>query len=184
MRTAKALHYTGCGPAGRKRTAAVPIAAVALLALCCSIAGASGGAPAVPFVDDIPRHAGAFQYDYAGDDGSGHSGEGFVPRLTDDLSALDASTFLGGSDNDWPECVVLDEDGNAYVTGSTISPDFPTMHGSYEENWQGGSSDAFVSVLSSDLGAIGVSADPQCGLSPLAVEFAGTAPGSGTRRPV
>ena len=126
--------------------------------------------------DDIPRHAGAFQYDYAGDDGSGHSGEGFVSRLTDDLSALDASTFLGGSGNDWPECVVLDEDGNAYVTGSTTSPDFPTIRGSYEEEWQGGDSDAFVSVLSSDLGAIGISATPQCGLPPLVVELAGTAP--------
>ncbi|MCK4512202.1 SBBP repeat-containing protein, partial [bacterium] len=127
---------------------------------------------------DIPRHAGAFQYDYAGDDGSGHSGEGFVSRLTDDLSALDASTFLGGSGNDWPECVVLDGDGNAYVTGSTTSPDFPTIHGSYEKDYQGGGSDAFVSVLSNDLGAMGISATPPCGLPPLAVQLAGTAPGA------
>ena len=126
--------------------------------------------------DDIPRHAGAFQYDYAGDDGAGHSGEGFVSRLTDDLSALDASTFLGGSGNDWPECVVLDGDGNAYVTGSTTSSDLPTIRGSYQEDWQGGDSDAFVSVLSSDLGAIGISATPLHGLPPLVVALEGSAP--------
>jgi hypothetical protein len=126
--------------------------------------------------DDIPRHAGAFQFDYAGDDGTGHSGEGFVSRLADDLTYLDTSTFLGGGGNDWPECIALDAEGNAYVTGSTTSADFPCMKGSYEEDWQGGGSDAFVSVLSRELGAIGVGAGPLYGLPPLAVELLGTAP--------
>ncbi len=123
--------------------------------------------------EDIPRHAEAFQYDYAGDAGSGYSGEGFVSRLTDDLTALDTSTYLGGSDNESPECVVLDADGNAYVTGSTSSSDFPTVRGSYEEDWQGGGSDAFVSVLSSDLGAVGLSVSPPLGMPPLVVELDG-----------
>jgi PKD repeat protein len=126
--------------------------------------------------EDIPRHTGAYQYDYAGDDGAGNTGEGFVSRLSDDLTSLDTSTYLGGSGNDTPECIVLDADGNAYVTGYTTSQDFPSMHGSYEEDWQGGSSDAFVSVLSRYLGAIGLSAGPQYGLPPLAVDLSGTAP--------
>ncbi|MBN2565666.1 MAG: SBBP repeat-containing protein [Candidatus Eisenbacteria bacterium] len=126
--------------------------------------------------EDFPRHQDAFQYDYAGDDGSGHSGEGFVSRLTDDLSTLSASTYLGGSGNDWPECVALDGDGNACVTGSTTSPDFPAMSGSYEEDWQGGESDAFVSVLSRDLGALSFTRDPDCGLPPVGVTFTGVAP--------
>jgi len=125
--------------------------------------------------EDMPRHAGAYQYDYAGDDGTAHTGEGFVSRLTDTLMDLDASTYLGGGGNDGPECVVLDLDGNAYVTGYTTSHDFPVMRGSCEEDWQGGDTDAFVSVLSNDLGALSLTVAPDLGLPPLAVALEGAA---------
>ena len=36
------------------------------------------------------------------------------------------STLLGGSDVDFAEDIAVDEDGNAYVAGTTYSSDFPT----------------------------------------------------------
>lgn len=36
------------------------------------------------------------------------------------------SSYLGGSDNDGAYDVAVDRDGNAYITGTTCSPDFPT----------------------------------------------------------
>ena len=49
-----------------------------------------------------------------------------------------------------------------------------------EEGWQGGDSDAFVSVLASDLGALGLSASPLLGMPPVAVELDGSAPTGST----
>ncbi|UCC92600.1 MAG: hypothetical protein JSW25_08020, partial [Thermoplasmata archaeon] len=36
------------------------------------------------------------------------------------------STFLGGGDNDWPHATVVAPNGTIYITGYTVSFDFPT----------------------------------------------------------
>ena len=40
-----------------------------------------------------------------------------------------ASTYLGGSEHEFCEAIALDSDGNIYVAGYTLSPDFPTTDG-------------------------------------------------------
>jgi beta-propeller repeat-containing protein len=49
----------------------------------------------------------------------------FVAKLNPEGSALVYSTYLGGSGFDEGDGIAVDEDGNAYVTGLTSSPDFP-----------------------------------------------------------
>jgi hypothetical protein len=56
------------------------------------------------------------------------------------------STLIGGSSNDFGIDIAVDRAGNAYVTGQTISPDFPTTPGAYDRV-HGGSADAFVAKL-------------------------------------
>jgi hypothetical protein len=56
------------------------------------------------------------------------SGTGFVAKYNAAGSALIYSTFLGGSAQDTPWGIAADSNGNAYVTGETISVDFPTAH--------------------------------------------------------
>ena len=56
------------------------------------------------------------------------SGTGFVAKYNAAGSALIYSTFLGGSAQDTPWGIAADSDGNAYVTGETISVDFPTAN--------------------------------------------------------
>ncbi len=55
------------------------------------------------------------------------------------------STFLGGSAQDGASAIAVDAGGNAYVTGSTQSSDFP-VKGAIQET-SGGGTDAFVTKL-------------------------------------
>ena len=59
------------------------------------------------------------------------------------------STFLGGSSSDSAFAIAVDATGAAYVTGSTISSDFPTTSGAFAAAFSG-ISDVFVTKLSAD----------------------------------
>jgi hypothetical protein len=61
------------------------------------------------------------------------------------------STFLGGSSDDLGSSIAVDAAGNAYVTGMTFSPSFPTSHPlPAPNNALQGVQNAFVSKLSFD----------------------------------
>jgi hypothetical protein len=71
----------------------------------------------------------------------------FVTRLDttqNGVSSLIYSTYLGGDGSDWGEDIAVDASGNAYVTGRTRSPDFPTRN-QYQGDQIG--SDAFITKL-------------------------------------
>ena len=57
------------------------------------------------------------------------------------------STYLGGNGDDLGTALALDASGNAYITGSTASTNFPTTAGAVQTAFQGGASDAFVAKL-------------------------------------
>ncbi|MCP4707119.1 MAG: hypothetical protein GY869_00720, partial [Planctomycetes bacterium] len=50
---------------------------------------------------------------------------------------LGYSTFIGGLQNDTNSGVVMDDDKNLYITGSTNSSDFPTTSGAFDEIYNG-----------------------------------------------
>jgi hypothetical protein len=90
---------------------------------------------------DFPTTAGAFRPAKAG----GFS-DVFVTKLNAAGSAPVYSTYLGGTGSDTPGRLAVDAAGNAYVTGSTASFDFPVTPGAFQpekaQNW-----DAFVTKL-------------------------------------
>jgi hypothetical protein len=77
-------------------------------------------------------------------------GGAFVSKLNKRGTALVYSTYLGGSGGGGAdgEGIAVDSSGNAYVTGSTHSSDFPTTAGALQST-SGGGFDAFVSKLNS-----------------------------------
>jgi len=56
------------------------------------------------------------------------STDAFVLKLDPAGSSLVYSTYLGGSQDDRASSVAVDNSGNAYITGSTQSPDFPAVN--------------------------------------------------------
>jgi Beta-propeller repeat len=72
--------------------------------------------------------ANAIQSTYGGGDGCDLGGDAFVAKFNPAGSALVYSTYLGGSSGDLGAGIAVDSAGNAYVTGGTNSPNFPTAN--------------------------------------------------------
>jgi hypothetical protein len=63
--------------------------------------------------------------------GPDFSQDAFVTKISADGSALLYSTYLGGENQDVGNGIAVDAYGDAYVTGTTLSPHFPVTPGSF-----------------------------------------------------
>jgi uncharacterized protein (TIGR03437 family) len=71
---------------------------------------------------DFPtQHAAQSKY-------GGNNGDAFIAKISSDGSTLLYATYLGGSNTDQANAIVVDPAGNAYVTGVTESSDFPAVN--------------------------------------------------------
>ena len=89
---------------------------------------------------DFPTTPGAFQTSRKG------SRDTFITKLNPAGSALIYSTYLGGSNYDFVNDIAIDPSGNAYVTGWTLSTDFPITPGAFQTS-PNGVEDGFVTKL-------------------------------------
>jgi len=104
---------------------------------------------------DYPTTPGAFDTT-----GGGEVGDAIVTKLNATGSALVYSTFLGGTNffdgqaagSDFGLGIAVRDD-NAYVTGETVSSDFPTTPGAFDTTFNGGG-DAFVTKLNASGSAL------------------------------
>jgi Beta-propeller repeat len=84
------------------------------------------------------------RYKLEGDGGYGFEVGAYNPRYPLIIDPeLDYSTFLGGTDDDEGLDIAVDTRGRAYVTGNTISADYPTTPGAFDTSFKD-SQDAFV----------------------------------------
>ncbi len=105
-------------------------------------------------VTDFPTTAGA--YDQTANLGV----DVFVSKFNSSLSNLTASTFIGGGGNEYGYSIAIDSSNNVYVTGKCgntgIIP-FPTTTGAYDQTFNGGNYDVFVSKFNSALTTLSAS---------------------------
>jgi RHS repeat-associated protein len=100
---------------------------------------------------DMTTTVGAYDEDCGSDgtcdfDGSVYESDGFVTKLNAAGSGLVYSTYLGGGSGDDAYAIVVDDAGNAYVSGQTSSTDFPVLLAA-QGVYGGGLSDRFVTAL-------------------------------------
>jgi len=101
------------------------------------------------YSSDYPTTTGAFDETF---NGGIFTSDVFVTKLNSDLSGpLLASTFIGESSVEIGSAIALDSSDNVFVTGLTSSRNYPTTTGAFDETYNGGFSDVFVTKLNSDL---------------------------------
>ncbi|MEM7355138.1 MAG: SBBP repeat-containing protein [Acidobacteriota bacterium] len=75
--------------------------------------------------------------------------DAFAARLNAAGTALVYATYLGGAKNDYGRAIAIDANGDAYITGNTLSSDFPTT-ATAPQTTLNNRMDAFITHLSSD----------------------------------
>jgi hypothetical protein len=65
--------------------------------------------------------------------GGTDTGDAFIAKLDNTGSKLLYLTYLGGSADDGAYDLAINSSGNAYVTGFTVSPDFPTRNALFNQ---------------------------------------------------
>ena len=98
------------------------------------------------FSPDYPTFN-AYQSDFQGGDA-----DAFVTRLNSAGTGLIYSTFLGGSDYDGAYGIAIDDAEAAYVTGYTVSSDFPIQN-PLTGTLQSADADIFITKLAHPAGA-------------------------------
>jgi hypothetical protein len=77
----------------------------------------------------------------------GGASDAFIAKFNTTGSALVYSTYLGGNSTDWGSGLSVDTAGQAYVTGSTSSSNFPVVPASAFQPALAGNSDAFIAKV-------------------------------------
>jgi hypothetical protein len=91
---------------------------------------------------------------YAGGGSNLGGGDVFVARFDSGLTTLEASTFLGGSGDEWRVSLVLDKEDNVLICGDTMGGGFPTTVGCFDATCDPISlydTDIFITKFNSDL---------------------------------
>lgn len=80
---------------------------------------------------------------------NGGGRDAFVTKINANGNLLVYSTYLGGTGGDIGNGIAVDAQGNAYVTGTTTSPNFPTVSQTVlpVQTTLNGASDAFVTKI-------------------------------------
>lgn len=98
----------------------------------------------VSFGTGYPTTLGAFQTLFGGG-----AMDISISKFSTNGSLLEYSTYLGGSNADYPHSLIVNSNNELLVFGTTASPNFPTTAGAYSTTLNGGS-DTYVAKFSAN----------------------------------
>ena len=95
------------------------------------------------FSEDFPVPGGAYDTEFNG------MQDIFITSLSNDLTTISASTYLGGNDWDEGNSLAFSSDGSLFITGYTRSGNYPVFSDSYDGSIGGsvGYQDVFISRM-------------------------------------
>ena len=103
-------------------------------------------AGSISFGQGYPTTLGPYQAFYLG--GPGNWGTDIcISKFNSSGTNLIYSTYLGGTGNENPHSLVVNENNELFVFGSTGSNDFPTTLGCYDNTFNGGTNWAFLGII-------------------------------------
>jgi len=76
-----------------------------------------------------------------------------VTKMSNDLSRLLASTFLGGNNNDMSPSILISKDHDIFIVGKTHSENFPVTSNVFDESFNG-PNDVILSRFTNDLSVL------------------------------
>ncbi|MDD2530472.1 MAG: gliding motility-associated C-terminal domain-containing protein [Bacteroidales bacterium] len=94
------------------------------------------------FSNDFPTTPNSFNPNYIGKQ------DGVVFKLDYNLSNMLFSSYIGGSEDDAVFSIDTDDDYKLYVTGGTVSHNFPTSSSAYSSTFTGDNTDGFLTLIS------------------------------------
>ena len=95
--------------------------------------------------NDFPTDAGAYDRSF-----NGGQNDLFIGSISSDGSSLRFATYIGGNAYDRVNDITITGDGSITLAGWTESQNFPVTEDSYDESFNGGSSDGFLLQISAD----------------------------------
>lgn len=101
---------------------------------------------------NFPVTPGAYQTTCGGGTCTSTTIDAFVTKLNSSGTALEYSTYLGGSNKDYGYGIAVDPSGDAFIAGTTYSSDFPVTSAAFQKSCGGNScanGDGFVTELNS-----------------------------------
>ncbi|MCB9165319.1 MAG: gliding motility-associated C-terminal domain-containing protein [Flavobacteriales bacterium] len=90
------------------------------------------------FGQGYPTTLGAYQTTHAGGDGLNDGIDIALTKYDTTGTFLVWSTFLGGSSDELPHSLIVNDNDELFVYGTTSSPNFPTTPGAFDVSFNGG----------------------------------------------
>ena len=96
---------------------------------------------------DFPVTPGAYDLSFNG------NGDAYICKLSDLGQTLELATYLGGSQNEYTNSIILDNNGDLIICGETNSFDFDVTADAFD-NTHNGSQDVFISKFDTSLSSL------------------------------